>query len=222
MSGLKVGIITFPGSNCDRDMQYVFQEFYNARADILWHRNAIEETYDLLALPGGFSYGDYLRSGAIAQFAPAMNSLKIHSYQGRPVIGICNGFQILCEAGLLPGALIRNVNLKHIARPVDLRAYSNVPFTDGLDFEKIYRIPVSHSDGNYRIDDDGLKKLQDQNRIAFRYTENPNGSMDDIAGIVNEKGNILGMMPHPERATDPVNGDVDGRLILDAIVSRIT
>lgn len=214
----RAGVITFPGSNCDQDIVYVLTEFFKIQTDVLWHRNIIREKYDILVVPGGFSYGDYLRAGAIARFAPAMSSLLEHAKMGRKVIGICNGFQILCEAGLLPGALIRNQNLKHICKTVSIRPHSTNAFTKQLK-QTEYRIPVSHSDGNYRIDDDGLKMLQDQNQIAFRYSENPNGSVFNIAGITDKKSKILGMMPHPERVVDPVNGSQEGYEILQAFLS---
>jgi phosphoribosylformylglycinamidine synthase len=201
-------------------MQYILSRFYNADAKILWHGDAIHEKYDLLVIPGGFSYGDYLRAGAIARFAPAMKSLKEHAEKGGPVMGICNGFQILCEAELLPGVLIQNTSLKHIAKSVPLNV-AGTAMTSGLNKNKIYNIPVSHSEGNYRNTEAGLKELQDRDLIAFRYAENPNGSMDDIAGIVNAGGNIIGMMPHPERAADPVNGETDGKDLLDSILNTI-
>lgn len=218
MAKLKVGVLTFPGSNCDHDILDVLNRFYDTEGELLWHANAIQGKYDLLVVPGGFSYGDYLRPGAIARFAPAMVSLQDHAKRGGPVVGICNGFQILCEAGLLPGVLIRNVSLKHIARWVDLRAEST-PFTKGLDPNRTYRIPISHGDGNYRISEDGLKGLLDNDQIAFRYTENPNGSVDDIAGVTDKSHRVIGMMPHPERATDPANRQTDGEPILRSILS---
>jgi len=214
----RVGIITFPGSNCDHDIEYVLSEFFHVQTTMLWHANVIRESYNLLVVPGGFSYGDYLRAGAIARFAPAMSSLKEHARLGRPVLGICNGFQILCESGLLPGALIRNVNLKHICRTVEIKTFSSNPITKHLKKES-YKIPVSHSDGNFRISDDGLKELQDNNQIVFRYTDNPNGSVFDIAGISSKKNKILGMMPHPERVIDPLNGSTEGFDIINSVLS---
>lgn len=219
--GLKAGVITFPGSNCDRDIQTILRDFFSVPTDMIWHRDSIEDgKYDLLVVPGGFSYGDYLRAGAIARFAPAMNALVKHAKSGRSVLGICNGFQILCEAGLLPGALIRNNSLMHICKDTVLKASPDNPVTGKL--SKPLSIPVSHGDGNFRISDDGLQKLKDHGQIAFRYTENPNGSVDDIAGITSENHHVLGMMPHPERATDPVNGKTDGRPVLSAILEKIT
>lgn len=220
---MKAGILTFPGSNCDRDMQLILQTFFNADARMLWHADSIPEgeRYDILIVPGGFSYGDYLRAGAIARVAPAMRSLQEHVRSGRPAFGICNGFQILCEAGLLPGALIRNQSLKHICKDVQLKPNPANPFAAALDATRLYRVPVSHGDGNYRIDDDGLKALQDNNQIAFRYALNPNGSVDDIAGVSDERGLVLGMMPHPERATDPATSSAtEGHAVLKSLVER--
>ena len=221
---MKAGVITFPGSNCDRDMVHVLRTFFNADARLLWHRDTITEAYDLLVVPGGFSYGDYLRAGAIARVAPAMQSLVEHVKRGGPVFGICNGFQILCEAGLLPGALIRNQSLKHICKDVELVANPENAFAGELDGQRHYRIPVSHGDGNYRIDDDGLKSLQDNNQIVFRYVDNPNGSVDNIAGVSDAAGRVLGMMPHPERATDPATSTVpeqpDGATVLRSLLAR--
>ena len=219
MSRFRAGVLTFPGSNCDHDIVQVLREFFDARVDLLWHRDSIAETYDLLVVPGGFSFGDYLRAGAMARVAPAMNSLKGHAEAGRPVLGICNGFQILCEAGLLPGALVRNISLKHICKTVQIKPAGSAAFTEGLDPARSLSIPVSHSDGNYRIDDDGLAVLQDRGGIAFRYDDNPNGSVFDIAGVVNAGGNVLGMMPHPERAVDPLTGGQDGRVILERVAA---
>lgn len=209
---MKAGIITFPGSNCDRDMQYVLETFFQAKVDMLWHRESIQDSYDLIVVPGGFSYGDYLRTGAIARVAPAMQSLVEHVKRGGAAFGICNGFQILCEAGLLPGALIRNQSLKHICKDVELKFNPANPFTQDLagGANRIYRIPVSHGDGNYRVDPEILKSMQDNNQIAFQYVENPNGSIESIAGISDSAGRVLGMMPHPERATDPATTTIRG------------
>ena len=205
-------------------MVHVLRTFFNADARLLWHRDTITEAYDLLVVPGGFSYGDYLRAGAIARVAPAMQSLVEHVKRGGPVFGICNGFQILCEAGLLPGALIRNQSLKHICKDVELVANPENAFAGELDGQRHYRIPVSHGDGNYRIDDDGLKSLQDNNQIVFRYVDNPNGSVDNIAGVSDAAGRVLGMMPHPERATDPATSTVpeqpDGATVLRSLLAR--
>jgi phosphoribosylformylglycinamidine synthase I len=216
---MKAGVITFPGSNCDRDIQSILEKFFSVQTDMLWHGDSISGSYDLLVVPGGFSYGDYLRAGAIARFAPAMQDLLKHAQRGGPVLGICNGFQILCESHLLPGALIRNATIKHICKDVDLKPNDANPIFGRL--QGPLSIPVSHGDGNYRASEDTLKALQDNNQIAFRYIENPNGSVDDIAGITSKDGKIIGMMPHPERATDPVNGKTDGRSILDALLQTM-
>ena len=213
---MKAGVLTFPGSNCDHDILDVLARFFQADARLLWHGDRIEGEYDLLIIPGGFSYGDYLRSGAIARFSPAMMDVVRHAGAGRPLVGICNGFQILCEAHLLPGALIRNVSLKHICRDVTLRAETGTPFTRDLDHARQYVIPVSHGDGNFRADDDTLRRIEGEGQVAFRYLDNPNGSVNDIAGLVNEAGNVLGMMPHPERAVDPLTGGTDGAALLRA------
>ena len=214
----RAGVITFPGSNCDRDIYSILLNFFNAEAEILWHGTSIEKKYDLLVVPGGFSYGDYLRPGAIARFAPAMKSVVEHAKKGGHVIGICNGFQILCEAGLLPGALIQNQSLKYVCRTVELRANPKNRFTAGLEASRIYRIPIGHGDGNYRAGSDLLKELQDNNQIVFTYDDNPNGSIYDIAGITNKEQRVLGMMPHPERATDPLNGGQDGKILLESFL----
>lgn len=219
MKTYKAGVITFPGSNCDRDIQYVLQYFFHIDTKIIWHHNTFNENdFDLIVLPGGFSYGDYLRCGAIAKFSKAMQSLNEHTKKDKPVIGICNGFQILCEAKLLPGVLIRNTNLLHIAKDVPLIKGNN-EFAKNLN--DVYYIPVSHSEGNYRADLDTIKELEDEQRIAFYYKENPNGSLNDIAGILSKNKKILGMMPHPERATDPINGKTDGYNILKAILDYL-
>ncbi len=216
---MKAGVITFPGSNCDRDIQSILQNFFEIPTDMLWHADPIQNSYDLLVVPGGFSYGDYLRAGAIARFAPAMQDLLQHAKKGGFVLGICNGFQILCESHLLPGALIRNQNLKHICKDVSL-----MPESSNNVFGKLagpLSIPVSHGEGNYRADAETLSALKDQGQIAFRYQENPNGSIEDIAGITSQDGRIMGMMPHPERATDPVNGKIQGKPIMEAILNSM-
>ncbi|MCB1138931.1 MAG: phosphoribosylformylglycinamidine synthase subunit PurQ [Leptospiraceae bacterium] len=216
---MKAGVITFPGSNCDRDIQTILQDFFDVPTDMLWHGDSIAKAYDLLVVPGGFSYGDYLRAGAIARFAPAMQDLLKHAQKGGHVLGICNGFQILCESHLLPGALIRNRNLKHICKDVHL-----IPDSANQVFGRLsgpLSIPVSHGEGNYRVDSEVLKELQDNGQIAFRYAINPNGSIDDIAGITSKDGKIMGMMPHPERATDPINGKLQGKAILQTILESM-
>ena len=215
---LRAGVITFPGSNCDQDMVYVLRNFFEAQVDVLWYRDSIAGAYDLLVLPGGFSYGDYLRSGAIAGFAPAMRGFKEHVQKGGAGLGICNGFQILCESHVLPGALIRNTSLKHICKTAVIEPVHRQGLNQGLE-QSVYRIPVSHSDGNYRIDPQGLQELEDQGRILWRYAEPINGSVADIAGICSANGRVLGMMPHPERAVDPLTGGTDGQAILQNVVA---
>ena len=220
---MKTGIIVFPGSNCDRDIAYILKEYYRHNVDFVWHKNSIEENYDLIVIPGGFSFGDYLRCGVVAKFSPAMKSLNNHVKRGGYVLGICNGFQILTEAELLPGTLMRNNNLKHICKPVYLKKGSlNNPLTEKIDEEDILEIPVSHSEGNYYADVDTLKKLEDDNSIFFRYAiENPNGSIDDIAGITSSDFKIAGLMPHPERAIEEWSINRDGRKIFDSFLQTI-
>ncbi|MDH5721403.1 MAG: phosphoribosylformylglycinamidine synthase subunit PurQ [Spirochaetia bacterium] len=193
---MKAGILVFPGSNCDKDLDLVLREVYNFETELLWHTKSFNVNHDIYFLPGGFSYGDYLRSGAMASRSLSVNSLKEAEKKDKKIVGICNGFQILTEARFLPGALIRNKNLKHIARWEAL-----VPM--GLFKDKIpedYSLPVSHSEGNYLADVDLLKELKDNNQIIFKYKNNPNGSKDDIAGIISKNQNVIGLMPHPERA----------------------
>lgn len=216
---MKAGVLTFPGSNCDNDVAFVLNQFFGATVDLLWYKENFQKKYDLLVVPGGFSYGDYLRAGAIARFAPAMASLSDHVKKGGVVVGICNGFQILCEAHLLPGALIRNKRLKHICKSIWIRPNTQNSFFKNLTKEK-YRIPISHSDGNYRIHSDELKKIQDNNQIACYYQEDINGSIENIAGITNSDGRVLGMMPHPERAVDPQTGGTDGNEIMTGIIKK--
>ncbi len=195
---------------------HVLEQFFGADVRLLWHADRFQESFDLIVVPGGFSYGDYLRAGAIARFSRCMEDVTAHARTGRPVVGICNGFQVLCESHLLPGALIRNVSLKHVCRDVAIVAETGTPFTRGLDPKRRYVLPISHGDGNFRADGDTLKRLEGEGQVAFRYVDNPNGSVNDIAGIVNPMGNVLGLMPHPERAADPLTGGTDGADILRA------
>jgi phosphoribosylformylglycinamidine synthase len=212
---MKVGIVVFPGSNCDEDAFHVAGQVLGHQPQLLWHKDHDLKGSELVILPGGFSYGDYLRCGAIARFAPVMEEVAAFAKKGGPVIGICNGFQILTEAGLLPGALLQNANRQYICQDVMLRAEeARTRFTSELTAGETFKIPIAHGDGNYFIDDDGLKRLEDEGQVVFRYLQNPNGSRADIAGIVNSSGNVLGMMPHPERNAEPLLGNADGRRVL--------
>ena len=222
---MKFAVIVFPGSNCDHDAYYMLKKQYNIEVDFVWHKENSLEKYDGILIPGGFSYGDYLRTGAIARFSPIMNSLIDESKKGKIIIGICNGFQILLECGLLPGALINNKNLKFISKQVTLIS----PSTDSIFTRKInsndeLKMPIAHKQGNYIADKETLLELENSNRIAFKYkvdksNENPNGSMNDIAGILNENKNVLGMMPHPERACENLLGSKDGMKIFNSILN---
>jgi phosphoribosylformylglycinamidine synthase I len=212
---MKVGIVVFPGSNCDEDAFHVAGKVLGHQPQMLWHKDHELRGSDLVILPGGFSYGDYLRCGAIARFAPVMEEVAAFARKGGPVIGICNGFQILTEAGLLPGALLQNANRQYICQDVILRTEkARTRFVGGLAPGEMFKIPIAHGDGNYFIDDEGLKRLEGEGQVVFRYLQNPNGSRNDIAGIVNSSGNVLGMMPHPERNAEPLLGNADGRRVL--------
>ena len=217
---MNIGIIVFPGSNCDRDVRWATEGCLGLTTSFLWHETTDLNGYDAIVIPGGFSYGDYLRCGAIARFAPVLNSLLSFVDKGGKVLGICNGFQILTELGLLQGALTRNNNLHFICDRADLSIESTKSF-----WMKNYKkndsisLPIAHGEGRYQCSPDVLKKLQDDDSVALRYTDNPNGSIYDIAGITNKKGNVLGMMPHPERACDEALGDIDGKLILSTLIS---
>jgi phosphoribosylformylglycinamidine synthase subunit PurQ / glutaminase len=229
---VKIGIVTFPGSNCDYDCYKAVQEAMQAEAVFLWHREHDLQNVDAVFLPGGFSYGDYLRAGAIAQISPIMREVREFADRGGPVVGICNGFQILCEAGMLPGALIRNRSLKFISRPVYLRVERSVaPFTSGYEAGEVMRVPIAHGEGCYIADEPVLERLEQEGRVLFRYSDangnvapeaNPNGSARNIAGIINERGNVLGMMPHPERAVDPVLGSTDGVGLFRSLAESLT
>ncbi len=229
---MKAAVIVFPGSNCDRDIAVALQQSLGKAPDMVWHGSGSLPAVDLIVLPGGFSYGDYLRSGAMAAHSPIMKEVVAKAKAGVPVLGVCNGFQMLTEAKLLPGVLMRNAGLKFICKSVPLRVErSHYPFTAGYDKGAVIHIPIAHNEGNYTIDGDGLKRLQDQDQIVFRYCDaagqvtpesNPNGAQDNIAGIVNEKGTVLGMMPHPERVVDPLNGGLDGRRLFDGLVEALS
>jgi phosphoribosylformylglycinamidine synthase len=214
---LRAAVITFPGSNCDRDMAVAIERVTGTAPLRVWHADAeLPERLDFIALPGGFSYGDYLRSGAMAANSPVMRGVKQHAERGVPVLGICNGFQVLTEAGLLPGALMRNASQNFICRTVPLKVENSTSlFTAGFASGQTIDIPVAHHDGNYFADEDTLDRLEGEGRVAFRYVENCNGSRRDIAGVLNAAGNVLGMMPHPERAVDPAHGGTDGLALFE-------
>lgn len=219
---MKAAVIVFPGSNCDRDMLNVLGDvFGDGNVDKIWHTETnIDNKYDLIALPGGFSYGDYLRSGAISAKSPIMTEIKKQATRGVKVFGVCNGFQVLTESGLLDGSLIRNKNLKFICKDVELSVENNNSvFTNKYQLNQKINIPIAHHDGSYFARDDTIKALQDNEQIAFKYIDNPNGSVADIAGIFNKQKNILGMMPHPERAYNKITGNTDGRALFESILS---
>jgi len=220
---MKFGVVVFPGSNCDHDAWFAVSSNAGQQAEYLWHDSADLKGCDAVILPGGFSYGDYLRCGAIAKFSPILSAVKKHAADGGLVIGICNGFQILCESGLLPGALVKNVGRKFICREVKLRAgTANSPFTNAIPADAVLRMPIAHGEGCYVADDRTLDELDAEERIAFRYVENPNGALRDIAGVLNAGRNVMGMMPHPERATEPLMGSTDGLLIFQSMVGALS
>ncbi len=228
---MKFGVIIFPGSNCDHDAHWVAGQVAKQDVTFLWHDSADLQNCDVIIVPGGFAYGDYLRTGAIAKFSPVMESVRKFAAGGGLVLGICNGFQILTESGLLPGALLRNEGLKYICKPVHIRVESNdTPFTQGLKKGAVLEIPIGHMEGNYFCDDATLKQLRSQDRVVFRYctpageitrAANPNGSIDNIAGICNEGRNVVGMMPHPERASETELGMTDGFRIFESMVGAM-
>ncbi len=219
----RAAVITFPGSNCDRDMAVALEFVSGERPIRVWHGDsALPDRLDLIALPGGFSYGDYLRSGAMAANSPIMREVAAAAARGVPVLGVCNGFQVLTEAGLLPGALMRNASQHFICRTIDLTvANTDSLFTRSFEVAQSLRIPVAHHDGNYFADDATLDRLEGDDRVAFRYVENCNGSRRDIAGILNEAGTVLGMMPHPERAVDAAHGGTDGFALFENAVRAL-
>ncbi len=219
---MKFGVVVFPGSNCDHDAWYSVTANLGEQAVFLWHDDPHLGDVDAVILPGGFSYGDYLRCGAIAKFSPVMSAVKKFAAEGGLVLGICNGFQILVESGLLPGALVRNRNLKFICRHVPLRVETtNSPFTSAAEKGQVLRLPIAHGEGCYVADERTLDELEAEDRVAFRYLENVNGSQRSIAGILNRGRNVLGMMPHPERATDPLMGSTDGLAIFRSMVAAM-
>lgn len=219
---MKFAVLVFPGSNCDLDMYHAIKDELGEEAEYVWHDATDLSAYDGVLVPGGFSYGDYLRCGAMANQSNVMKEVKKAAEAGKPVLGICNGFQILTEAGLLPGALLRNRDLKFICRTVELKVENNdTLFTNGYAANEVIHIPIAHGEGNYYCDDATLQSLKENNQIVFTYNgENPNGSLENIAGIVNERGNVLGMMPHPERAVSKVVGGADGLALFKSIVKQ--
>ena len=219
---MKFAVLVFPGSNCDIDMFHAIKDELGEEVEYVWHTATTLDGFDGALVPGGFSYGDYLRCGAMANQSNIMSALKEFAAQGKPVLGVCNGFQILTEAGLLPGALIRNKNLKFMCRTVQLKVENNnTLFTNGYEEGEVINIPIAHGEGNYYCDDETLASLQANNQIVFTYEgENPNGSLADIAGIINKEGNVLGMMPHPERAANEIVGGADGLKLFKSIVKQ--
>jgi len=225
---MKCGVVTFPGSNCDRDCFHILSDIFGLDTQWVWHKETSLGAFDLVVLPGGFSFGDYLRPGSIAKFSPILKAVVAFAEGGGRVLGICNGFQILVESGLLPGALLDNQSQKFICRYLNVRVdNADTVFTGACEPGEVLRIPVAHAQGNYFADPDTLKRLEDENRIVFRYcddkgeltdTANPNGSMSNIAGLINEGGNVMGMMPHPERCADPLWAEQDGRKIFQSLV----
>lgn len=225
------GVIVFPGSNCDHDAYHALAHIMNAETKFLWHKDTDLSDIDFLLVPGGFSYGDYLRSGAIARFSPIMQSVIDFAQKGNPVLGICNGFQILLEAGLLPGAMLHNQDLRFVCKQTHIRCEtSNSLFSRNIKKGKVLQVPVAHGEGNYFTDEDQLKELQDNDQVVFRYCDangntteeaNFNGSVDNIAGICNTQRNVLGMMPHPERAVEKIIGSDDGKLIFESVLNEL-
>jgi len=227
---MKFGIVVFPGSNCDRDVQTAARAV-GYEADFVWHTDTSVYGFDCLVLPGGFSYGDYLRTAAIARFSPVMESVARYAASGRTVIGICNGFQVLLESGLLPGAMLRNTSCKFVCRPQRIRVESTrTPFTRKFRMGQVITLPIAHGDGNYYADDATLAQMEMDGQVVFRYCDesgeptpesNPNGSLNNIAGICNKAGNVLGMMPHPERAAERILGGAEGRLLFDSVAQWV-
>ena len=219
---MKFAVLVFPGSNCDIDMYHAIKDELGEEVEFVWHSETDLSSFDGILVPGGFSYGDYLRCGAMANQSNIMSEVKKAAEAGKPVLGVCNGFQILTEAGLLPGALLRNKNLKFMCRPVQLKVENNnTMFTSQYEQGEVITIPIAHGEGNYYCDEETLQRLKENKQIAFTYAgDNPNGSLEDIAGIINERGNVLGMMPHPERAVDALVGGADGLRVFKSIVKQ--
>jgi phosphoribosylformylglycinamidine synthase len=219
---MKFGVVVFPGSNCDHDAWYAVNANLGHRAEFIWHDSATLGDVDAVILPGGFSYGDYLRCGAIAKFSPVMKAVRQFASDGGIVLGVCNGFQILVESGLLPGALLRNAGLRFICREVRLRIETtDSPFTCAGTRGQILRFPIAHGEGRYYADERTLDELEAEGRVVFRYVENPNGSIRDIAGVLSRQRNVMGLMPHPERATEPLMGSSDGLVVFQSLVSSL-
>ena len=220
---MKTAVIVFPGSNCDRDLAVALEQVTGRKPDMVWHRDTdLPDGVDFIGLPGGFSYGDYLRSGAMAARSPIMRAVVAAAGRGVPVIGVCNGFQVLTEAGLLPGALMRNAGLNFVCRPVPLKVENTQSlFTAAYRSGETIHIPVAHHDGNYQADAATLERLEGEGRVAFRYEDEVNGSANAIAGILNDSGNVLGMMPHPERAIEPAHGSKDGRRLFEGLLEAV-
>jgi len=217
----RVGVVVFPGSNCERDCVRSFSQL-DAETELVWHAAATLPGVDILVLPGGFAHGDYLRTGALARFSPIMEAVAEHAARGGLVLGICNGFQVLCEAGLLPGALQKNRDLKFLCKWTELRVdNAATPFTSRAAPASVLKIPINHFEGNWYCDPGTLGRMQERGQIVLRYVDNPNGAMDDAAGICNEEGNVLGLMPHPERACDSLLGSEDGRLLLGSAIDHV-
>jgi len=219
---MHAAIIVFPGSNCDRDLAVAFEKA-GAKVSMVWHKDtALPDGVDLIGVPGGFSFGDYLRCGAIAANSPICRTVKAHADRGGYVLGVCNGFQVLTETGLLPGVLLRNAALRYICKPVNLRVETaQSAFTEGYEKGSTITVPIAHHDGNYFADDETLTRLNAEDRVAFRYVENPNGSRDDIAGILSGNRRVLGMMPHPERMAEPAHGGTDGAAMFRGLVGAL-
>ncbi len=228
---MKFGVIVFPGSNCDHDAYHVVSKHIGQPVDFIWHKETDLSGYDAILIPGGFSYGDYLRAGALASFSPVMNAVKNFAAEGKFVFGICNGFQILCETGLLPGALMRNENLHFVCKHVNIKTENtNTPYTSELEPSSVLSIPIAHAEGNYVCDDETMNTLEENGQIVFRYCDedgglsadaNPNGALSNIAGICNLDRNVLGMMPHPERACEELLGSNDGREIFRSLAKAV-
>ena len=216
---VRVGVVVFPGTNCELDVSWAVEQL-GGDAELLWHADDTLRDVDAVVVPGGFAHGDYLRTGAIARFSPVMHAVTEFAAAGGPVVGICNGFQVLTEAGLLPGALQKNVGLTFLCQTVELRVETSHSVLTGLAAPgDVLRVPINHFEGNYVCDPETLRRLRDEDRVILRYVDNPNGSLDDIAGIANEGGNVVGLMPHPERASDPILGSGDGVVLLRSLLA---